>query len=332
MDAATETRAGPAVVDVDALLGPEPYTPRSFARLLWFPAALLAAAAFYYLGGALYVQEIDDDPDYATEVEVPEAASRAVHVAALLVDREVNLHHWVANDPAFLPGYLLDNMPNFQTGLVGALGRFATELRDGLGRMRGSSGADPDLESAAGRLNYPGDVWIFEWSRTPVQPSSESQYRRAFDDLRRYNERLAQGQAMFDRRADNLQAALDRIAADVGGLSAALAREVELGAARWVDTTADDVFYQSKGRLYAYYLLLRELRRDFAAVVDERGLGGVWDEMLASLRAAAIVRPWIVANAALDSQTTPNHLAAQGFLLLRARTQLREITDILLKS
>jgi hypothetical protein len=331
MDAATETRAGPIAADAAPPLEPEHYAGPGFARLLWFPAALLSAAAFYYLGGAVYVQEIDDDPDYATEVEVPEAASRAVHVAALLVDREVNLHHWVANDPVFLPGHILDNMPNFQTGVVGALGRFAAELRDGLGRMRGSSGADPDLESAAGRLNYPGDVWIFEWSRTPVQPSSESQYRRAFDDLRRYNERLARGQAVLDRRADNLYATLDRIAADIGGLSAGLAREVELGAARWVDTRSDDLFYQGKGRLYAYYLVLRELRRDFAAVIDERALGNVWDEMLVSLRGAATVRPWVVTNAALDSQTTPNHLAAQGFLLLRARTQLREITDILLK-
>ena len=32
-----------------------------------------------------------------------------------------------------------------------------------------------------------------------------------------------------------------------------------------------------------------------------------------------------------DGFLIPNHLAAQGFYLLRARTQLREITSILLK-
>lgn len=332
MDAASETRAGEPAVDVDALLGPEPSSVRrSLARLLWFPAALVAAAAFYYIGGALYVHEIDDDPEYATEVEVPEAASRAVHMAGLLLDREVNLHHWVANDPAFLPGYVLDNMPAFQNGIVVALGRFAAELRDSLGRRRGSSEGDPDLEAAAGRLNYPGDIWIFEWSSTPVQPSSESQYRRAYDDLRRYNERLARGEATFDRRPDNLFVTLDRIGADIGALSAAQAQAVDERATVLIDTQADNLFYQAKGRLYAYHLILRELRRDFDRVIAERNLTGVWDEMLSSLRAAATVRPWFVTNGPLDSQSTPNHLASQGFLLLRARTQLRELKDILAK-
>lgn len=334
MDAASEATASAGratTADVDALLGPEPYTPRSMARLLWFPAALLAAAAFYYLGGALYVQRIDDDPDFAVGAEVPEGASRAVNVAAMLVDREVNGHHWVANDPPFLPGYLLDNMPSFQTGVMIALGRFANEMRDSLGRRRGSSEEDPDLESAAGRLNYPGDVWIFEWSSTPVQPSSESQYRRALDDLRRYNERLARGEAVLDRRADNFFVTLDRMSADVGALSGALAQAVDTGTARWIDFDADNLFYHVKGRLYAYHLVLRELRADFGQVLAERNMLPVWDEMLASLRAAATVDPWIVMNGALDSQTYPNHLANQGFLLLRARTQLREIKDILAK-
>jgi hypothetical protein len=40
-------------------------------------------------------------------------------------------------------------------------------------------------------------------------------------------------------------------------------------------------------------------------VIDERGLGRAWDEMLVSLRAAADRAPWVVTNAALDSQTRP---------------------------
>jgi len=38
-----------------------------------------------------------------------------------------------------------------------------------------------------------------------------------------------------------------------------------------------------------------------------------------------------VFNASPSSQFIPNHLAVQGFYLLRARTQLREVTNILLK-
>ena len=42
-------------------------------------------------------------------------------------------------------------MPNYQRGMISALGRFSTELMDQLGRTRGSSQTDRDLEQA--RLN-----------------------------------------------------------------------------------------------------------------------------------------------------------------------------------
>jgi hypothetical protein len=53
--------------------------------------------------------------------------------------------------------------------------------------------------------------------------------------------------------------------------------------------------------------------------------------MLESLRHAALLQPLVVLNGALDSMVKPNHLANQAFLLLRARVQLREVGDILLK-
>src|SRR5829696_5361215 len=171
-------------------------------RVLIGLGVLVGLALLYFIGGAVWVHEVDDDPTFDAEITVPDNASRAVAAAADLIDREVNQNRWVGNDPMFQPGYLLDNMPAYQGGIVSAIGRFTTELRDRVARVRGSSAVDTDLESAAGRLNYPGDVWIFEWSGTPVQPSSESQFRRGVEDLRRYNERLAQGQAVFERRAD----------------------------------------------------------------------------------------------------------------------------------
>lgn len=302
---------------------------RGLRRALVALGVLVLAVVAYYVGGALWLHHIDDDPDFAAQLTVPDQASRAVATATALIDREVNQHRWVANDPAFLPGYLLDNMPAYETGIMQALGRFSTELRDRLARVRGSSAVDPDVESAAGRLNYPGDVWIFEWSNTPVQPSSESQYRRGMADLRRYNERLAQGQAVLERRADNLMATLDRISDDLGAASAALTREVDLNATRLLDPEADDLFYNVKGKLYAYYLILRAFEADFANVVKERNLQASWADLLNSARLGATLHPWMVSNGPLDSQAVPNHLAAQGFLLLRVRTKLEEIIDIL---
>ncbi len=300
-------------------------------RFLVLPLALLLLILLYYGIGMIVVHNIDDDPDFAQTVEVPAGGSAAVALAAALIDREVDRNRWVGNDPIFLPGALLDNMPAYQSGIIYALSRFTIELTDELARVRGSSQIDPDADAAAGRLKYPGDVWIFEWSSTPVQPSSESQYRKAMEALRRYNERLADGEAVFDRRADNLLATLDRIASDLGSASALLAERIALGSRNWIDFEADDVFYATKGRLYAYYLLLQGLGRDFAEVIKERNLSKVWEQMLATLRDASTLMPWVVTNGDMDGQFLPNHLAAQGFLLLRGRTQLREVTNILLK-
>ena len=303
-----------------------------YRRRLWlWPVVLGALIVLYYLVGMVWLHRIDDDPAFAAETSAPEGGSRAVALTADLIDREINTHRWVANDPFFMPGSMLDNMPNFQQGIVTALSRFALELTDQIARTRGSSQMDPDLNNAAGLLRYPGDIWIFNPS-TSLAPtaSSESQYRQAMIALRAYNERLAAGNAVFEDRSDNLLATLDRIAGDLGSGSAALDRRLS-EAGFGIDFEADDLFYANKGRLYAYYLLLRELGVDYARVIQERDLGAAWAQMLDSFRAAATLQPWFVVNGAPDSQTLPSHLAAQGFFLLRARTQLREISNILLK-
>ena len=55
-------------------------------------------------------------------------------MAADLVTREVDVHTWTPMMPFFMPAGILDNMPNFQRGIMAALGRFSTELMDQLGR------------------------------------------------------------------------------------------------------------------------------------------------------------------------------------------------------
>jgi hypothetical protein len=295
--------------------------------------ALVVVLALYYPIGMAIVHEIDDDVQFRLdEGAVPANGARSVAMAAALVRRETEEHRWVANDPWFLPGAALDNMPNFQMGIVGALARFSFELTDQLGRTRGSSQTDPDLQEAAGQLQYQGTVWVIDFATSwaPTTPS-EKRYLAAARALERYNGRLAQGQAVFERRSDNLLSTLDRIALDLGATSAALDRHVAENAGAFFDRKADDLFYGVKGQTYAYYLVLRELGRDFEKLIGERELGVAWAQMLNSLRQAATLSPVVVVNGLPDSNLQPSHLAAQGFYVLRARTQLREITNILLK-
>ena len=146
-----------------------------------------------------------------------------------------------------------------------------------------------------------------------------------------YNERLAAGDATYERRADNLQATLQRFTADLGSRSAVIDQAL-IDAGGWgFDLSSDDIFYSTKGRLYGYFLLLREMGRDFDNVINDRELAASWSQMLESLRQAATLSPVVVINGAPDSAFRPSHLASLGFYLLRSRTQLREITDILQK-
>ncbi|MEQ9518203.1 MAG: DUF2333 family protein [Parvibaculum sp.] len=288
--------------------------------------------AYYFIGGWI-IHSIDDDPDFRPSAEYNVAGgSHVVAMTAALIKREVEDKRWTANDPWFVPSAFLDNMPNYQQGIVSALARFSFEMTDQLGRTRGSSQTDPDLQSASGLLQYAGDVWIWD-PKVSLMPraSSEAQYRAARDALLKYNARLAKGEAVFERRADNLMATLDRIALDIGSSSAVLVSAVEGATGRIIDPSADDNFYNVKGQLYAYYLLLDALHQDFDTLITERGLTGAWEQMQDSMHKAAMLDPLVVVNGTPDGQFLPNHLAAQGFYLLRARTQLREITNILLK-
>ena len=90
-------------------------------------------------------------------------------------------------------------MPNYQQGIIYALSRFTAEMGDQIGRSRGSSQMDPDLDRATGLLRYPGTIWLFDLSTSwAPTASSESQYRAAARALRSYNERVAAGTAPFD--------------------------------------------------------------------------------------------------------------------------------------
>lgn len=310
---------------------PGPASPgrgRLMRRIGW---VILAILLLYYPLGMLWIHNIDDNPDFQAPATAP-GESRTVAIMAALIDRETNQHRWTPNDPFFVPSWALDNMPNYQIGMMAAMSRIAVELTDHIGRARGTSQADPDLEKAAGSLKYRPDAWVWDPSIS-IWPTatSEQQYQSGMRFLIAYNKRLGQAQAVFERRSDNLQAALERIASDTGSMSATVDQHITQHAGSLLDFTVDDIFYGNKGRLYVYYLVLRELGHDYEAVIRERNLTTVWNQMVDSFRTASQLEPVVVMNGRPDAQLVPSHLTAQGFYLLRARFQLYEAINILLK-
>ena len=293
---------------------------------LYSMLGLLGMIVVLFPLGMFLVSNVDDDPNFIGVVEPKQSQSVATAIA--LVEREVVTNYWVANDPWFLPGAWVDNTSAYQQGIVASVARFGVEMTDNIGRVRGSSIADKDLEKAAGLLKYSGKVWRFDFS-TSLMPTatSEEQYMAAIKLMRRYNDLLAKDVVTFERRSDNLQTTLRRFASDLGNESAILEQaQGEL----WT-WDADGVYFYTKGKMYAYYLLLRDLGVDFKEVIEDKELTKAWDDMLQSLRMASSLTPLVIFNGDGDSIIPPPHLSAQGFALLRARTKIKEIESILEK-
>ncbi|KAB0571728.1 DUF2333 family protein [Brucella pituitosa] len=264
--------------------------------------------------------------------------SAIAEVAADLTDFNVNQNAWISSMLLYKVGFFgidwdrtpfLDNKASFQRGINAAVRRTAIELVDNIGRLRGTSQIDGDLQKARGNLQFAEDAWYFGLSPFGPKTPTPSYYRSAIKDLRSFNTRLENCQATFDARADNLIQFVDRIASDLGSTSAILKDRAENYHAGWFDTRADDRFWFAYGQLYAYYGLLRAAHSDFRGVLAEKHLDGVWDEMERQLRSALDMQPFIVSNGSPDAWFTPSHLTTMGFYILRVRSNLVDVKQVL---
>jgi hypothetical protein len=305
-----------------------PVRPATGRRLLALAGAgVLLALLLYYPVGDWRAHKIDDDVSFHPDGYQPNQ-SMAVAVAAALLHREIDVHGWTANKPFFMPAAILDDMPAYQKGITAALGRFAIEMDEAVGRDPAAPEGDADLARAAGLLQYPPNIWMIDpavpWATTL---STDKQYRNAARALEAYNLRLAAGTAAFSRQAETLRGVTERFAKALGDTAAGLDPETAVKTDQpW---RSDRAFYDAKGRAYASFMVLRGLGGDFAELLAERGLGDRWQAMLTSLRHAAEPRPLVVLDGAADSLVVPNHLANQGFQLLRARDQLAQLAEAL---
>ncbi len=314
----------PAVAEAESVAGSTISTEKKKSGWKKFAIfAVLLLIPLYYFVGSLLTHRINDDLNYKIGAPGPRQ-SVTVEVIASLIDREVNQTKWSPNIQAFEPAALLrfgGNMVNFQTGLVRAMNVVVVELENRLARVRGTSAADVDIAAAREGLSRSANTWL--WA------GADSEYRKAQKALLRYNDRLGNGQAIFEVRADNLQGVLDRIANDLGGQTEIIENQIANGRKLFIDRKADKVFYYAKGQAYGYFIVLRALREDYKSVLVERRVEKLYEAMLTDLATAAQFQPLIVQNAKPTGALLPNHLASEGFYILRARAKLREITDIL---
>lgn len=252
----------------------------------------------YVLAMLLAMAVLDHDPDQFMVRDVAlewlpaqnRAQARGEITTATTIELLERLLHkrggYLSND-VFPPGAWMDNMPNWEWGVLVQLRDMAKALRNDFSRSQTQSTEDSDLTSADNHLNISNDAWMF--------PAAESEYTEAQRALQAYLVRLgdgAQSDTQFYARADNLRAWLSLVEKRLGDLSQRLSASVgqvrintDLAgdAAAEQSTTAsavrivktpwleiDDVFYEARGATWALLHLLRAVEQDFAGVLEKR--------------------------------------------------------------
>ncbi len=340
---------------VSFLLRPFVWTRNWYARRGWIIRAFFGAVIviFVFLYGYFFWTTqwwSNFNPDYAAAYAAAsgsknsesalESCKRSVIVDATadLVDFNVNQNAWISSMILYKLGLFgidwddtpfFDNKAAFQRGINQAVRRTAVELVDTLGRVRGTSQIDDSLQKARGKIQFDELVWYFALSPFGPTTPTPSFYRSAIKDLRAFNDRLAKCEALFDARPDNLRQFIDRIASDIGATSAILKDRAEQNNSGWFDMRADDRFWFAYGQLYGYYGILAAAQADFHDVIAQRGLAHLWAILLEQLRTSLNIQPLIVSNGAESGWLMPSHLTTMGFYILRVRSNLIEIRQIL---
>lgn len=193
---------------------------------------------------------------------------------------------YLTND-VFPPGVLMDNIPNWEFGVITQSRDLVRSFRNDFSRSQTQSIEDPDLVIADPQLNFDTDSWIL--------PKTESEYRIGIDAMERFLQRLVRKDdpdAQVFARADNLRDWLAVVEKRLGSLSQRLSASV--GQARvnidlQGDTAAkqstakpqvvsvktpwleiDDVFYEARGSAWALIQFMKAVEIDFNQVLVKK--------------------------------------------------------------
>lgn len=303
---------------------------------------LIAITQFWSPRDAAYADAfVADDTAAAAGERLSDNSCRRsamVDVVAALLDDNVNQGSWVPSNPLHKAGFFFlvdwndtpffDNRAAFQLGTNQAIRRTAVELVDRLGRVRGTSSINQNLQEAREAANYREDAWVVTFSPPFLQPSTPAKLRDARRSLLAFNEELERCAADFDTRADNLMQFLDRVTSDLGSTSEILQRRMQEANFIGFDRRADDRFWFTYGQLYAYYGILVGARSDFREVSRQRNLDALWDRTEDQLRDTLRIQPPMIANGSASS-LIKSHLESIGFGLLRVRSNLVEMREVL---
>ncbi len=271
------------------------------------------------------------------------------HTTAMLIETMSTLMEkrggFVSND-LFPPGVWMDNMPNWEYGVLIQCRDMAKAMREAFSRSQSQSAEDKSLALAESRFNFNNDSWAV--------PASESEYREGVRYVEDYLQRLgdpASPQAQFFARADNLRYWLGTVETRLGSLSQRLSASVgqrrlntdlagDPGASQstyaphdqMIKTPwhkIDDVFYEARGTSWALINFLKAIDQDFADVLDKKNARVSLRQITRELEATqeSIYSPLILNGSGFGMLA--NHSLVMASYISRANAALIDLRELL---
>lgn len=261
---------------------------RSVAGVVVVLALIIGGLGFFW----------DKEPDLfdvneITDMRVAELGTRKVTGSTTtatmihMTDVMLNKRGGYLHNDIMPPGAWMDNVPNWEFGVLVQLRDMSRTMRNNLSRSQSQSTEDADLVAAEGQFYFDNNSWIL--------PETETEYQKGIEALESYLDRLGndrEASAQFYARADNLRVWLSEVETRLGSLSQRLSASVgkrQLDVSLAGDTAAtqstfaapeqqvktawnelDDVFYEARGTTWALIHLLRAVERDFGDVLKNK--------------------------------------------------------------
>lgn len=229
----------------------------------------------------------DIDQTLARAQIQPVVGTRSVATLSRLMSSLLEKPGGYLSNDVMPPSSMMDNVPNWEFGVLVQCRDFARALRNTMSRSQSQSTEDADLVTTENQFYFDSESWLI--------PQTESEYAKGIESLQRYLRRLGDEQrpdAQFYARADNLSVWLGEVETRLGSLSQRLSASV---GKRQLDTSLagdeaarqstetrtdqtiktpwlelDDVFYEARGSTFAILHLLQAVDADFADVLDKK--------------------------------------------------------------
>ena len=244
------------------------------------------------------------------------------------------------------PGLYLDNIPNWEFGVLVNVRDLTLALRDDFSRSQSQSSEDKDLVEASPRLSFDSDSWIM--------PSTESQYDIGIEHIEKYLVRLGENDepdAQFFTRADNLQEWLRRVEKRLGSFSQRLSasagqyrENTDLAGdaeakqstytpskitvkTKWADV--DDIFYETRGYVWALLHELKAVEIDFKDVLVKKNALASLRQIIRELESTqqTVWSPVILSGSGFGFVT--NHSLVMASYISRANAALIDFRTLL---